>query len=246
MDYAINPISKARLLLFPIKPMGYLWFLYALFILYIIAYYFERMRIDRKYYVGLFVVLFVLSAFIHIQWLALFRVFRFGLFFAIGNGYAFEVTADYQSKKRTLCIVTIGFIALELFYIYQLYNNGSLLLPFDEEPQNLVIWFILAIGGGYIFINTCKENRQFISEKNRICYLGRNSMVLYLIHQIVISVLRAILIKLHLTSIPLQILLNLCGCVLIGFGIIKLAERFKIIGMVFWSKKYLTVSNNIV
>lgn len=130
--------------------------------------------INRYLYISIFGVLFICSAFFHSAWLDVFRVCRFGIFFAIGKGFANELVRIANLKRRILITLVTVFLLLEGFYIFQLHESGYILKTFDEEPINLFPWFVLATYGGYICIGICRVCTRNISEKNWISHIGKN------------------------------------------------------------------------
>lgn len=199
----------------PIVPFSQLWFLYVLFFMFILT----RILLLKLNLKMLWIVSFIfllLNPFLPNIWII--KNLSFNFFYFI-SGYV--LMENKYIKERIFKIMDIK-ISLLLFTIM------NILFYFIVKSDYVTIYsfykLILPISGILLVLNI---SEQFKSKF--IAYLGKNSMPIYVMHLIILAVVRVLLLKiLEVESLLLVIALSTIISVVLSLIGLEIAKKLKL------------------
>ena len=224
--------SYLYLITYP-RATGQFWYLNALFFVGVIYAVLKSIfKVDIKYQLILGLILYFTSSYFSthgIQVGALNDIFKYYLFFAIGDtisGFMLsEKTATLFTSRKVIIPLLISFIIVQLFFTNINLKYGS---NYHVENQMPLFFLLVALIG-------CAMSIAFsftLKKYNKLKFLrvvGYNSVHIYCLHIIVMSVFRMIYIKiLGIENVPILALLILTAGVLIPMIIYNIALRFNL------------------
>lgn len=239
--YTLSPSGGFDLLVFPIKPIGYLWFIYTLFIMYSIASVLQKWRVNKVLLVLVTIVMHVCFYFVDIPWFDINRLLRYSIFFVLGI-FIYNYESDFEKRLTNWVVVlsAIIFLVVEFVYISLLGQRIEFSTQFYNSTEYPVLYFICALLGTLLLFVLCKKSlNQKKLNNTYICMLGKYSLVYYLLHQMTISILRAIGIKLNMISFWYQIIVVFGGTLVICTFAVFLIKRYNFIAGFFYPKKWI-------
>jgi len=240
-SYTLSPSGMFDLVVFPIKPIGYLWFIYTLFILYSATALLQKYRISLKLIIVVAIIMHVLFYFVDIPWFDINRLLRYSFFFYLGIILC-EKEAYVENRLSIGVIVSLSivFVISQIIYIGLLGRRIEFSTQFYNSTEYPILYFVCAFVGSILLYAICKcflNNREL--DKTWIYSIGKNSLIYYLLHQMIISVLRAIGLKLNIISPLYQILVIFGGTLLLCAFVVFLTKRYNIIAGIFYPKKWI-------
>ncbi len=234
-SFASNPITMDEILWFWIKPLGYLWFLYALMLMEIIQDAFDG-KIKPIVHVAIVAVIFFMNRYIG-QWLSAFgysdtvisKMFGYYTYFTIGKYYGSKIV-ERLSKLRFKWQTAIG-----LFALVVVGKEVATLLSVSEfAPVRLIL-----AGGGI----TATILMGMALEKSRLFVaLGNATFPIYLLHDYPIVAARIVLVSLisDTFSVPLLIIGTIVGCLLPWIAL-WVSRKILHLDFVFFPGKYIKI-----
>lgn len=203
------------------------WYLLSLLFIKIFHYFFEYIN---KILLGFvfFSVIYILNFyfnFIVFLWLS------YGIFYSIGYIYEFYVGSKNFSNRLISIILSIFLIICFLFFNYVGFNI-------------FIGMIIYGIPFSLLFINLFKK----IKVQNMICKIGEYSMILYLTHTIITSIVRTFLLKMNITSINVHVFVALFASILASFLMVFIYKNIKLFSFIeylFYPSKIRKLRGNI-
>ncbi|MCO7177119.1 acyltransferase family protein [Sporolactobacillus kofuensis] len=232
-----EPLTIRDLVLIPIFPVQYLWFLYVLLFLFLFLALLDRL-IKRQLIVFLIViVLNIVGWYWNSDIYLINALFADSIYFYIGK----LLVGRSQLIKKGIFSLGIMILFGVLVIIHFFFNTPLLgigLLRVSEGSQifpSIMLSVITAISGSLLIMSI---SIKFIKSKF-IQYLGRESMVIYLLSENVTTLIRAILFKVGITGGIEQFLI---GSIVALFGsivIYKIIAKIKLFDFMFYPTRYL-------
>lgn len=183
------------------RPITYLWFLYILFFIFILVGVFSvlkvNVRIQSLIYIFAFVIIKIYNFHIYI-----FNVFGWAFFFCLGSIFRENINflkkrvCFYYSLVLTILFLFILFISLGLNHKY--YNNVTLV---NIVPKIISDMFMFSL-----FLNFPKRNKIFSYFKK----YGKYSLIIYMVHAPLLSVARAVILKIGIPNEFILIIILMC------------------------------------
>lgn len=174
----------------PITPYAQFWFLYDLFFVFILYYVLiNGLKLSFKWILLIGMVLFLVSPLF--KYWELWRIFYHFIFFILGTQML--KLGEWINKINPL-ISLLVFILVNLLYFY---------IPVSFVISNLISFF--AALSGIVFIISISR----YLNSSIILYIGRNSIVIYLLHLIFASGSRILLLKLGVDNLLIQIIFGM-------------------------------------
>lgn len=203
-------------------PIDYLWFLYALFfvdiLVSILSYFFRS-----KFQLSIILLLgFLIQTIFPSSIEAISNALLWSPFFLLGY-----ILREVQiSKRLALLSLIIYFIHIPVFCML-----------FPQEYYLSGYWRIISVFCVFMMFYFFEHHRGF--DYNFIEWCGLGSIVLYLVHAPVASVVRIALFKLGINSLWLQIAGQLSISIAVSLLVLWLANQNKFINFFFRPTKYL-------
>lgn len=188
-----TPVSISDILLIPIFPISFMWYIYALLIMNII-----QMKLPvgakRKYrliHMGIALILLLSSnylcetlSFISFEDLIICDIFKHYLYFLIGVYYARKFVILVENSTRKLPLITSITGCFLLVANILLYNFPGLNI-------SIVRIIVALIGSAFLIMLS-----HIVSESVVLNYLGKNSLAIYVLHSLAIAGTRSVMTRL--------------------------------------------------
>lgn len=222
-------ISWQTLLYIGIKPIGYLWFLFALFFIFLIVGIFDIYKIGYFVQLLIYLLLFSVSQFVHLP-IGINYIFNWIFFFYLGVIYKRYVNVIDRKYiyvfSLIIFIVSVGAV-FKLSGISSNYNSPNL-INFIPKVLSVYLFFKLfsILPHGDFF--------KYFQHK------GKYSLIIYLVHLPLISIVRVILFHIYTPNVLLAIiLLTIVG----WYGsliAVWFSNKFKCINVIFNPYYYIS------
>lgn len=224
--------SWAKLLNIWYQPISYLWFLYALFLIFVIVGLFSVWNISVNIQAIIYFIICLITQLINVpSWLNFPLTWLF--FFYIGvlckeyNLFILKKKFAIVYLVLSICVLLIDF---KFVGINADYNFPHLWNFIPKILMTLVAIMFFANFPHNIFFKYFEK-------------YGRNSLIIYLVHVPVISAVRTIVIHICIPNIFLMVII-LIGCGwYISLFIVYLNKKIKLINMIFSPYKYIRIKD---
>lgn len=217
-----KPVTPEDLLLIPIHPLEYLWFLYVLFLVYslieILDYIFKNNSI----------VIIIICGLTLARWFCPVDIFvidksvQMGIYFYIGKLVKNNLQIFKNNFFVSICFVI--FVSLKLIDI-----------------QGPGIEFIIAVTACFTIISLCLN----FSEKNNFFFyfakIGKITLPVYLIHPIIAAAVRILLLKIGVQNIFSHLIIGLFLSWTLSIYLYKLCSKYKYSDIIFYPTKYIKI-----
>lgn len=210
-------------------PIGYLWFLYILFLIFVLVGFFNLLHVNMYLQGGIYLLLFFISQFVNFPYF-LAQTFTWTICFYMGY-----LINNIKIENRGKKILLIAFIVIFFIGIVQQYFAGgnwystNLLTKSNFLTKLTSIPLIL-----YLFSRLPKNKLFKYFEK-----YGKYSLIIYLVHAPSTSIIRVILIKLGISNYFLLVFLITVITWYVCLFVCLLAKKFTIFNFLFSPYKYL-------
>lgn len=191
-----SAIDYLYLLIHP-RAIDQLWYLYALFntsILFFLLY--AKLRLNKIYLLSIAILLYGLSVYVQ-EYSLIHDIFYYFIFFVIGH-----LVSDFLLNRDNYQFLNTWkpFVLLSpFFWLSQWYW-------LNHQEMNIYLFGIIALlGTAYVF------SLSFMLAKNKVLYFlniaGKHSLYIYLMHLLVVSAVRIMIVKFIGINDPIIILL---------------------------------------
>ncbi|MEZ7616188.1 acyltransferase [Streptococcus sp. 27098_8_73] len=215
-------------------PLGVSWYLYVLWWIYLVV---AFLSIWIKSYRHLFIISIVayfISIFTPVNIYVVQKIFLWTFFFLLGSWIRHSGVGTFLTNRwKSISCVTL--VAITVFLTYWQLSAPTFYISYDRPGLNGLIFpvsVILAMAS-YPILNTVKGFGEYFRK------IGKDSLVIYLLHAPIVSVTRITLLKLGVGNVFLHVILGL----LMGwFGsiiILYVAKKIPYGDFVFYPMKYL-------
>lgn len=224
-DYVIVQTDIKDLIMLYIQPYAFLWFLYVLFEMEIIAYLFEKLKCSGPVKALILVAAQIVSLFIETGYRSIDKLLFFLPFFFMGEYLTDK--KDFMYNKK---------INIAAFFIFAV---CSIICLFADDKLIPFLKAVTSYSGVIIAFSVCIH---LCESKRIVCleHIGQDSIYYYILHSVFISAIRVLIIKFLDVNIPLLwVAIMSCGafvCCKISLIIIK---KFTIFDFFFKPRKYI-------
>ena len=215
-------------------PLGVSWYLYVLWWIYLVV---AFLSIWIKSYRHLFiisVVAYLLSIFVPTNIYIVQKIFLWTFFFLLGSWIRHSGVGTFLTNRwKSISCVTL--VVITVFLIYWQLSAPTFYISYDRPGLNGLIFpvsVILAMAS-YPILNKLNSFSDYFRK------IGKDSLVIYLLHAPIVSVTRITLLKLGIGNVFIHILL---GLLLGWFGsviILYLSKKIPYADFVFYPMNYL-------
>ena len=226
----LHPVSKKDLFLIWLKPIGHMWYLYILLLLYLVF----SLNIVKSAPIWIKIIitaaLCLVSTKINYAMFNTHNLLRYSFFFFVGTLLVEEKTFLW---RRRLCIVGGG-ISLAIVIISMISGYA---------PENVFgIQMLTGLGLSLLFLWSFK-NVKALSIIKVLKYLSSYSLEIYILHQYPAVAMTKIVKWLGWNAYIGFIVSFLCSIIIVVF-IVELMKKFKIYNPLFNPAKYISFSKN--
>lgn len=222
--------SFHSLLLSPVDPLGYLWFLYVLMLLFLIVPVLDaRIKNKSGLLVGSLLLALMVGSGFRFPWSIFNTTIGEGFYFILGS-YIFHkkgTWADCKNKKWALLAVVICLL-----------NCGAYLFFRDMMPHNIVQKIAVALSACYLLFIAFK-NYAFLGDNLFLQACGRNCLQLYILHIYFVGSCRNMVRYLHINALGLDILISFLVGILGPLAVAYFFKRTRYLNFVFEPVKTL-------
>lgn len=220
-----NKASIQQLLGIYKEPIGFLWFLYTLFFIYLLLGALSIYIKDKLPMTVILVIGYCLASIFPTDLLFIQRTLVWAPMFYVGylfKGKEFKI--DYKVW------ILVGLYVLHVPLFRWIHPEE----PFVNQtnPQWWSLFSLIGIYLGFTLIPLIKGKAQEF-----LAYLGVNSMVIYLVHSPVLSVTRILLYRLKIDALALHVVIGSVIALIISVIAVYLANRFSLIRFWFYPLK---------
>lgn len=226
---AHNAYSWNSLLGILVQPIGYLWFLYVLFFVFLCVDLLTLLRIPKYLQLFIYFLLFVLVQFINLPY-SLSGTFSWVFCFYLG--FVFKEILSKIDKRISLYFLFLIFVTV---IYYQSLTGGNWFETNIINGSNFVTK-IISIPIAFFIFKNFTSNKFF----RYFQYYGKYSLIIYLVHAPVASIIRVLLMKLGVTNYILLILMIAVVTWGVSVFVCYLSKNIKVISMVFYPVKNLS------
>lgn len=226
----VNTLYSWNSLLFIFEePIGYLWFLYILFFVFVLVGLLDLLKINMYLQGFVYLLLFVVSQYIALPYV-LSRTFTWTICFYIGFLIG-KVHLESRSQKKFL----IAFILIFLIGVIQQYLAGG-----DWYHTNLLLLGncltkITSIPIAFYLFSHLPKNNLF----EYFTKYGKYSLIIYLVHAPATSIIRVLLLKLGLNNYYILVIGITVITWYVSLFVCWLSQKVSIIDIIFSPYKYL-------
>lgn len=224
--------SWHNLLLIFMQPISYLWYLYALVLIYLLSGCLDlcKMRVEGQFTISLF--LFFIAALIELP-VFLYMLFTWTATFNLGR-----LLKKYQGFYQTKYFMAAFFIMV-ISWRWQLTFAGEQWY----DPNNLTMsnFFSKMASIPVCFFVLSKLRRNLLNEFFR--KYGRDSLIIYLVHAPMVSVLRAIFVKIGVSNYFLMTIGVIFFAWLISMFVCYLAKNVTVVEFIFYPTRYIRLNH---
>lgn len=220
-SYTAKKVKLNAILGIFVTPIEFFWYLYAIIGIFILVMTLDFVIKNKYIVLGILILIFIPTFFVEIPIIMIYFCCRYSLYFYLGK--LLEEHLSLLNNRILILSSIIIFIIINLL----VYNNLI--------KNNIILSIILAIMGSFIILSISRK----INEYNILNYLGKISLQIYIIHAIVCSAVRIILIKLNINDIMIHYISATVLGIIIPVLVCKLSEKIKILDFCFSPLKYL-------
>lgn len=240
VDILNSPLQWKDVLLIWAKPIYTpFWYLYVLAIFYII---FSLERLNEANPKKLLVALSIVSlaaSFTHIDWFKISNILFFAVFFYIGMIHCKHPKYIIGNRNLSLATFLVAILLTIVFWDRKHFESFEKMVRIEQIP---IIKAIVALGI-CLAIWQLFETKKALQRDVLLRYLGSHSLEIYLMHNMLLSGICIIFVRIGIRNVLVNILLNVVLSIAIPIVISHICKRLKIYELLF---KPLTFIRRIV
>lgn len=217
------------------KPIGVSWFLYTLFFIYVFVL-FLTYFIKSKWLVGMIVfICYLFSLTIPSDIYVIQRTLLWTLFFFLGYIFNNEKVLQFLIEKNKKIVFVSFVLVTVLLYLWKA-GNPEFYISY-HSPSIWGLIFLISLPVGFSIYKKIDDVEFGI--KNYFISLGKDSLVIYLLHAPIVSVIRIVLLKLGIGSMVIHIIAGLAAGWFGSILAIEIMKKVKYLDFVFYPAKYI-------
>lgn len=207
------------------EPIGYLWFLYVLFFIFLLVGFFDLLKVNTYWQLTIYLGFFITSQLLDMPYV-LSGTFTWTICFYIG--YMIRTLKIVISKKMMIPLISV----LLLGWLYQ-YNLGGDWYQTNALAFKNVITKLVSIPISIRLFSNTKKNA-FVDYFTRY---GKYSLIIYLVHAPVTSVIRIILLRTGVLNYFVLIIGISVITWYISLAVCWMSDRFTWVNRIFYPYK---------
>ncbi|MCR5837307.1 MAG: acyltransferase family protein [Lachnospiraceae bacterium] len=114
---------------------------------------------------------------------------------------SFFVAIGYYLKKKEIKLSAMQFTGITLLWILCTYFNGKVSMFLYEYGRNVLLFMINAVLGSVMIMSLSRYIESKNSNIGVLSWIGRNSLVIMIVHMEIIAILNIILTKIHFLKV---------------------------------------------
>lgn len=223
-EITINDIVKI-----PIKPFNQFWYIYALIGIFIFVALLDLAVRNNFIVCGILFVGIVFIYYLKFPIPMINYIFNYSLYFYLG-----KIIYNYNAILKSKILLIASIIIYMVLNGFDFHNMDIKFNVYNE----LFIGILLAATGSYFILFITRN----LKKNKTVCYLGKMSFQIYLLHIIFGSGIRVVLIKMHINNIVIHYIVGITLGIIAPILIYKVASKVKILDFLFFPYKNLKTS----
>lgn len=215
-------------------PLSVSWYLYVYFFMLIIVALFSIYIKNKYVLLGISLVAFIIAITQPSEIYLLQKILLWTLFFVIG--YCFNDVRILQFLKGKILLITLLSVICIVFFMIIWWNSNPEYYVSYDTPGLWGLVFLASIPLAFTLYPTFSTKKIWGDYFSK---LGKDSVVIYLLHAPIVSVTRIVLLKLGIDSVAIHIILGLSAGWFGSILAIEIMKRIKYIDFVFYPMKYI-------
>ena len=229
--YSSSPLGWKGILLFWAKPLygTYGWYLYVQAAFYLLFLSISNNKYKRRNILITLMAISLVASFTNIDWFKISNIMYFALFFYIGLQYYRD--SKFAMGNRILCSVLFCFamILIMLFWDRSTHIDVEHMTRIEQVP---VVKLFVSLGISFALWRLF-ENIDLFGQNKFLIYLGKHTLEIYLIHDVLLSVIRKITDYAGISNVVVGILLNLTLSISLPILFSQFCKKTRIYGFIF-------------
>ncbi|MDE3750535.1 acyltransferase family protein [Pediococcus pentosaceus] len=209
------------------QPIDHLWFLYALFGIYIYMSFLSLYIKNNKILLLVSLLGYGIATLFPTNIYIVQRVLTWSPMFILGR-----VLRNIQLKKYMIYLSSLGYI---VYLIIWLIFNFKTRINYSVPGMEGII-FLVSIVLAFSVYPFIREDNKFFRYFTRC---GKESLPIFLMHAPIASVIRIVLLKLGITQIFIQLIVGIVGAWFISIIIFRIVHRIKYLDFFLYPMEYL-------
>lgn len=216
------------LVMIPVYPIEFFWYLYSLFTISILAEILDALHMNKKIIVVILAAI-AIGEFVDTDFMALYKTAENAVYFYLGS-----IAYDYKeclTKKKAIGLTAVGFMLSMGAYLYLF------------EADNAILHFLLctciigfSIGFG---VKALDKEIKFIT------YIGKYSMPFYVIHVIFVGGIRIILYRFGIQDVAAHLIVGFVVSTVVCYVLYRyILSKIKVVDFMFYPMSYIKKSPN--
>lgn len=220
-----NQTTYSQLLNIYKAPIGYLWFLYTLFFIYVLIGLLSIVIKDERVIILVLIIGYIIAAFCNFHIYFIQSTLVWAPMFYFGK----------LLKGRRCKITYFSWITLIIYLIHVpifrvMYPTVDYVSQYN--PQIWGVFSFIGIYLGFVFVPLLPS---YLS--NRLARLGLVTLVIYLVHAPAASIIRIILIKIGMTNLIVQIILGIILSLVVSLVSVYFTDKIRVLNFLFYPRK---------
>ncbi|HFR3767547.1 TPA: acyltransferase family protein [Streptococcus suis] len=215
-------------------PLGVSWYLYVLWWLYLVLGILSLWIKKSKHWMLVAVVAFILAMFFPVKIYIVQKLLLWTFFFIIG--YWLRQSGLYNMLEKNWKSVTVVSLAvIGVFMVFWQMSNPEFYISYDTPGA----WGLIFPVSVFLAFAVYPILNQFDSIGNYFRKIGKDSIVIYLLHAPIVSVTRIILLKLGIDNVIIHVVIGLLAGWYGSLLGLYLMNRIPYCDFVFYPLKYI-------
>lgn len=212
-----SSVAIKELITIPIKPFDIYWFLLALLSIFVVYSFMDYKNVNHKVILGFGLVSLIISFYIEQYMPNLYYIKN--IFYYIGLGFYFYLGSELFNRKlnkKILIPLIAGYIVLNVMNYYFQWKSS-------------IIEILMALTMIIFLVIYAQNYKKSLTTSNFIVKMGRESMIIYVIHTFFTAFTRILLNKLNVTSFIIQLVAGTIMGILLPLIVYACINRYKIL-----------------
>ena len=217
--------SLSQLLNIYKQPIGYLWFLYVLFFIFVYIGFISILVKNDNYIFIIIIAGYIVASISNIPIFFIQSTLVWAPMFYLGH---ILKNINLEINKATFVLLLVYLIHVPIFRVLNPFTDYAS----QTNPQIWGIFSVIGILLGFSFLPLLEN-----VNVRGLSFIGQNTLVVYLVHAPTASVIRIILFKLGIYNILINIIVGFGLSLFISLIVVSLSRKIKPVKLIFYPLK---------